>query len=46
MKIATARIGPLEAAVEARIAGAHSDDLGRWCERALEARRIDDFFDD
>ncbi|MBX3201145.1 MAG: hypothetical protein KF850_25835 [Labilithrix sp.] len=46
LRLLRARFGPLEAAIEALVAGAHSDDLDRWCERVLEAQRIDDVFDD
>jgi flagellar biosynthesis/type III secretory pathway protein FliH len=41
-----ARFGPLDEAVEARIAKADADALDRWTERVLVAQRIEDLFDD
>jgi hypothetical protein len=41
-----ARFGDLDAAAEARLAQATTEDLDRWTERVLVAQRVDDIFDD
>jgi flagellar biosynthesis/type III secretory pathway protein FliH len=46
LRLLRVRFGPLDAAVETRIAKADADALDRWAERVLVAQRIDDLFDD
>jgi flagellar biosynthesis/type III secretory pathway protein FliH len=45
LRLLRARFGPLDAAVETRIAKADADALDRWIDRELVAQRIDDIFD-
>jgi hypothetical protein len=44
-RILRARFGAIDAAAEARIAQATSNELDLWTERVLVAQRIDDVFD-
>ena len=45
-KLLVRRFGPLPSAVEARLVGAGEADLERWTDRLLDARTLDDIFDD